>query len=136
MSVKRTVSTRLLALAVGLGGVLTSGIASANAAPATARGGGHGGGHARNGASAPTGRSGRMPGLGSPLRIVRLGIRSAFIGARAGTLPPQDASQPPAPYKAALAGEVGDGVAHLFGRRTQLRQVGTGPQHIAGHRGQ
>lgn len=36
MSVKRTVSTRLLALAlaVGLGGVLTSGIASANAAPA------------------------------------------------------------------------------------------------------
>jgi len=45
----------------------------------------------------PTGRSGRMPGLGSPLRIVRLGIRGALIGARAGTLPPQDASQPPAP---------------------------------------
>jgi hypothetical protein len=97
MSLKRTVSTALLALAVGLGGVLTSGIASANAAPAAARGGGHGGGHAGNRASAPTGRSGRMPGLGSPLRIVRLGIRGALMGARAGTLPPLDASQPPAP---------------------------------------
>jgi hypothetical protein len=75
-------------------------------------------------------------GTGSPLRIVRLGIRGALIGARAGTLPPPDASQPSAPEKAALAGEVGDGVAHLFGRRTERRDVGTRPQHLARHRGQ
>src|ERR1700759_812844 len=73
---------------------------------------------------------GMAGGTGSPLRIVRLGIRGALIGSRAGTLPP-DASQPSAPEKAALAGEGGDGVAHLFGGRTESRELGTRPQHPA-----